>query len=374
MQQKNFKQDFHLGEGSYLLSHSVGRPLKSANAVLGQSFFAAWEKSEPWGDWLGIIDDFRKSLSQLFNAPMAEFCPQVNLSSAVTKIVMSLKVLEQKNAKVLMSEIDFPSIGFALQKALPQTCELIFIPKDLDVTDAQVWSEYLKSDVTLAFVSHAFSNTGQLAPIADIFKIAQDRNILTILDMAQSAGIVPLDLQKTTPSFMVGSCVKWLCGGPGAAYLWVHPDHIGNCQPKDVGWFSHENPFEFDIHNFRYQTTSLKFWGGTPSVVPYAIAAQSICYFAEIGSPVLRAHNQKLMSRIAEEFAAENRSPKDPAKRNGTIILDFGNANAAIISALRQQQISVDSRRLGLRISPHIYNDAEDVERLIGVIRQCWKS
>ena len=270
----SFRNDFMLAPGSYLLNHSVGRPLKTAEWSFKQQFFAPWQDSglEPWGDWLGIIEGFTQALSRLFNAPASEFCPQVNLSSALTKLVMSVERLQQKQTVVLMSEIDFPSMGFALRLALPSGCELRFIPAGCDITDASVWDSYLKADVDMVFVSHAYSNTGQLAPIQQVVETARQRGSLSLIDIAQSAGVVPLDLAALQADFMIGSSVKWLCGGPGAAYLWVNSQHLADCQPKDVGWFSHENPFEFDIHDFRYHQSALKFWGGTPSVAPFAIA------------------------------------------------------------------------------------------------------
>ncbi|GIU19158.1 aminotransferase class V-fold PLP-dependent enzyme [Shewanella sp. MBTL60-007] len=370
---QSFKEDFSLAAGSYLLNHSVGRPLKDAEQAFSQQFFAPWKASgvEPWQEWLTVIDQFTMSLAKLFNGSAEEFCPQVNLSSALTKLVMSLPQLAHDKAVVLMSELDFPSMGFALQKALPDSCELRFIPKELDITEADVWQSYINVDIDLVFVSHVYSNTGQQAPLADIVDVAKSKNVLTLIDVAQSAGIVPLDLAALQPDFMIGSSVKWLCGGPGAAYLWVSPQHIEGCQPKDVGWFSHENPFEFDIHNFRYHPTALKFWGGTPSIAPYAIAAHSIGYFAEMGSHKLREHNQWLIDVIAEQFETELVSPRLEAKRSGTLILDFGGKQQQVLAALLRADVSVDLRSEGIRVSPHIYNDMADVERLLSVIKEC---
>lgn len=369
---QSFKDDFCLAPGSYLLSHSVGRPLKGAEQVFGEQFFAPWQTSrlEPWQDWLKVMDLFCNNLAKLFNGRTEEFCPQVNLSSALTKLVMSLPQLETDKTVILMSELDFPSMGFALQKALPGSCELRFIPRALDITDPEVWQSQIVSDINLVFISHVYSNTGQQAPLEDIVSIAKAKNVLTLIDVAQSAGIVPLDLASLQPDFMIGSSVKWLCGGPGAAYLWVKSEHIEGCQPKDVGWFSHENPFEFDIHHFRYHPSALKFWGGTPSIAPYAIAAHSIGYFAEIGSHKLREHNQWLIDVVAEQLEAEFVSPRLEAKRSGTLILNFAAKQQSVLAALQQANISVDLRSEGIRVSPHIYNDMSDIERLLSVVKE----
>lgn len=367
----DFKKDFCLAGPGYLLNHSVGRPLKSTEQVFKEAFFAPWQDSgrEPWGQWLAVIDDFTFALSKLFNGQQKDFCPQVNLSSALTKIVMSLDRLNREHAVVLMSEQDFPSMGFALKKALPSSCEVRFIPKGLDITEPNVWDSHMSADVDLVFVSHAYSNTGQQAPLAQIFTLARERGCLSLVDVAQSAGIIPLNLAQLQPDFLIGSSVKWLCAGPGAAYLWVNPNILQSCQPKDVGWFSHENPFEFDIHDFRYHPTALRFWGGTPSIAPYAIAAHSIHYFADIGSEQLRKCNQLLLDLIVDELDQELVSPREADKRSGTLVLQFGEQQAQVMAALAKANISVDARSLGIRVSPHLYNDKADIQQLLAVIK-----
>ncbi|TLU67209.1 aminotransferase class V-fold PLP-dependent enzyme [Thalassotalea litorea] len=364
------KQDFHLPQGTYLLNHSVGRPLKSLQQGFEDSFLVPWQQgdTEPWGQWLGIIDDFVNQLAGLLNSNASQFCPQVNLSSALTKLLQSLPQLRKQGVVILMAEQDFPSMGFAVQKCLPEA-NIRFIPKDHDITDANVWSQYLNADTDLVFVSHAYSNTGQLAPISDVIALAKKVNALSVLDIAQSAGVIPLDLQALQPDFMIGSSVKWLCSGPGAAYLWIKEAHIEQCEPIDVGWFSHENPFEFDIHHFKYHPSAMRFWGGTPSIAPYAIAAHTLKYFNQVTSDKLREHNQNMLNHLWQHLADYIRSPEHSALRSGTAILHFADKQQAVLDKLAAQKIAVDSRALGMRVSPHIYNDKADIEHFIDTIK-----
>ena len=367
----NFKDDFILTNSNYLLNHSVGRPLTTSENDFAERFYEPWKKSndEPWEKWLETINDFTLSLAKIFNAKKSEFCPQVNLSSGLSKILMSLKQVQKKKSVVLVSEIDFPGMGFALKKSLPEDCEIRFIPANEDITNSSIWDAYMTEDIDLVFVSHAYSNTGQLSPISDVISMARSRDIISILDIAQSAGIVPIDLTALKPDFMLGSSVKWLCGGPGAAYLWVNTERLSSCEPKDVGWFSHENPFEFDIHNFRYHDSALKFWGGTPVVAPFVIATNSINYFTKIGIKKIRKHNQALIAKTANEIDLEFVSPRDEAIRGGTMILDFGSNQLKVLNHLQDNNIGVDLRSHGIRISPHIYNDEQDIDQLISVIK-----
>ncbi|MFT5838446.1 MAG: kynureninase [Flavobacteriales bacterium] len=369
---KDYKSEFYLPEqGCYLLNHSVGRPLKSASQAFNDDFFSPWQNqsTEPWQQWLSSIDAFQSALGYLFNHAPENFCPQANLSSALCKLVMSHPRLTKPLARVLMSEQDFPSMGFALGHALPE-CEIIFIPKDLDISCLDVWHSHLNQEIDLVFISQVYSNSGQQAPVKAIIDWAKQQGTLSLIDVAQSAGIIPLDLTETAPDFMIGSSVKWLCSGPGAAYLWVHPSQIKSCEPKDVGWFSHDNPFEFDIHHFCYHKKALRFWGGTPSVAPFILAAHSINYANQIPQGLTRQHNLGLLALLGKTFGDQLVSPSEPHKCSGTAILQFGDAQSSVLNALKAAHIGVDSRSLGIRVSPHIYNDEDDIEYLIHVINK----
>ena len=363
-----YKKDFLLADSNYLLNHSVGRPLKTTEKAFKDSFFSPWQNSgkEPWAHWLEVINDFQLALSSLFNAPAEEFCPQVNLSSSLTKVVMSLASLNKQNVVILMSETDFPSMGFALQKSLPKSTEIRFINKHLDITDANIWQQHLTTDIDLVFVSSAYSNTGQLAPVREITSWAKEQGIISVLDIAQSAGVIPINLQDVRPDFMIGSSVKWLCGGPGAAYLWVNPDIIEHCQPKDVGWFSHENPFEFDIHHFRYSPDVLRFWGGTPSVYPYVVAANSLAHINAEGVDKIRDNNLVLSEMIIQAVPDSVLiSPRLEAQRGGTLVLNFGPLQEQVVERLKASQVQFDRRAKGIRLSPHSCNTPVQIERVI---------
>ncbi|MCL1042608.1 aminotransferase class V-fold PLP-dependent enzyme [Shewanella marisflavi] len=361
-----YQKDFVMPKAVYLLNHSVGRPQQSLRQAFDEHFFLPWQGSgrEPWGDWLAVVEDFRIQLARLFNSDAKLFCPQVNLSSGLTKLVQSLPRLTRPGAVILMSENDFPSMGFALRQALPEA-ELRFIPADQDVSLLETWRPHLSADIDLVFISHAYSNTGQQAPLAELLPQVRALGALSLVDVAQSAGVLPLDLSALAPDFLLGSSVKWLCGGPGAAYLWVNGEQLAACQPRDVGWFSHENPFEFDIHDFRYHDSALKFWGGTPSVAPYAMAAHSISYFADLGSAKVRQHNLMQLERIWDLLGEAVRSPRVASRCSGTAILHFGERQSQVLEALTQANISLDVRQQGMRISPHIYNGEQDMQILL---------
>ena len=364
----NSKDLFPPAKSTYLLSHSIGRMPSSAKQLLQDDFFSHWESDgeDIWNHWLASIDNFRAALAGLFNAAPNTFCPQSNISSGLGKVVQSLPKKNGKNV-IVMCESDFPSAGFVLQQAHAKGFTLKVLPTDADVQNINTWDAALSADVHSVFITHVQYNSSKRAPVSQICALARQRGVTTIVDIAQSAGVVPIDFAKWNSDVVVGSCIKWLCGGPGAGYLWVNPNFVEQLEPKDLGWFSHANPFEFDINHFEYAKDSARFWGGTPSVIPYVVAANSINVIKQVGVAQIQKHNQSLIDHLTEVIDPKAMvSPLHGSARGGTLVANFENREA-IEQRLNQAGVQYDARASGIRMSPHIYNTMEEIE----VVKRC---
>ena len=308
------------------------------------------------------IAAFRATVAVLLNTQMANICPQTSLSSAVSKIVYSLPADPEKPV-ILLSEEDFPSIAFALQKTASLGYQLRFIAADTDTSDLTHWDQQMTADVGMVLITHVQSNNGRQLPVQQITELARQKGILSLVDVAQSAGIIPIDVQQWQADFVVGSSVKWIGGGPGAAFLWVDPEIIDQCQPDNVGWFSHEDPFEFDIHHFRYSPDVLRFWGGTPSVYPYVVAANSLAHINAEGVDKIRDNNLVLSEMIIQAVPDSVLiSPRLEAQRGGTLVLNFGPLQEQVVERLKASQVQFDRRAKGIRLSPHSCNTPVQIE------------
>ena len=364
------RETFALGEGIYLLNHSVGRPPHSARAAANAGFFEPWQKgaAEPWQAWFDAVDRFRSAIGDLLSGSADHVCPQANLSSALTKIVHAVPRRIGRDT-IVYTEADFPSLGFVLAMAGRAGFRLRCIPDTADFATLACWESALDEDCCLALITHVHSNTSRQVPVADVCRLAREREVMTVVDVAQSAGIVPIDVRDWDADFIIGSCVKFLCGGPGAGFLWVNDRVLCECRPTDVGWFSHADPFEFDIHQFRYADSALRFWGGTPAVLPYAVAANSLETMIQIGIERIRAHSLELTQAIIDSVPRKNLfTPARPASRGGTVVLDFGERQSAATDALAAAGVHFDVRPTGMRLSPHIYTSREEIDTVVSCL------
>lgn len=353
------------------MTHSVGCLPKRCHEALQQTLFEPWKSQggDAWNSWLTVIERFRESLAGFLGGRAVDYCPQANLSSGLAKLLAALP--KPTSRKVLLAAEDsFPSLAFALQGAAKFGFETQLIPRLHDPSVVASWAQALTADVAAALVTHVHSNTGVVAPVAEIAALCRERGIFCIVDIAQSAGILPLSVAEFAADAVLGSCVKWLCGGPGAGFMWINPARVQDLLPTDVGWFSHADPFEFDVHSFRYAPDARRFWGGTPSIAPYAIAAESVRVLAGIGIRDIRAHNSQLIEGFRTELPRRWRSEIDAARIGGTICLPLGGALDEVRRALQANAVRVDYRGAAVRLSFHIYNTAEEA----AFIAHCWAS
>jgi len=364
---------FHRPKGTYLLSHSVGLLPKDTPSQ-ASLFFELWKAhgAFAWDEWLSIISAFCQSLSLLLQGHPDEFCPQTNISSALVKILYSLPVRKSRH-KIVLSELDFPSAGFVLQAAQKLGYTLQFIPPCHDGNPLALWEQALTDDVQLAFITHVYSENSALNPVEQITALARHKHIFSIVDIAQSVGVIPIELLRWSADFVLGCSVKWLCGGPGASFMWVNPNQIHHCSPVDVGWFSHDDPFEFDIHHFKYAKTALRFLGGTPSILPLYVATSGINTILKMGIERIYQHNQALIDQLLQQVLSLGfciNSPIERFKRGGTLVIAFEDPKKAM-ALFAHKGILVDERpRFGARFSPHIYTAEHDIQTVIQALQQ----
>ncbi len=367
------RDQFFIPNDIYLLSHAVGL-LPKKTQIQTNVFLDLWKTcgSDAWNEWITVIKQYCSALAKLLNGNVDEFCPQANVSSALEKIIYSLPERRSRK-KIILSEHDFPSMGFVLETFKKKGYTLEFIPNIPCDERLDFWSHALTDEVQLAFITHVYSEDNSSNPVTEITKITREKGIFSIIDVAQSIGVLPIDVQAWDADFIIGSSLKWLCGGPGAGFLWVNLPEVKEFKPLDVGWFSEDKPFDLNIHHFRYAKTALRFLGGTPSVFPLYLASSGIETLVDIGINTIYKHNQELLNRLlngANEYNLNVLSPQNSSHRGGTLVIRFPEFDKAV-SLFKEHHIKVDTLHpYGMRFSPHIYNTKDEIDKMILVLKQ----
>jgi len=361
---------FHMPRRHYFLSHSVGAQPRTWQSAIDAGFADPWRTDgfEVWTPWFDAVDRFKAGVAGLVGAHAKDICPQPNVSAGVFGVLFSLPE-RARRTKIVLTEDDFPTVGFALAQGRRMGYELVFLPGGERLADPDAWAPAFQDDVQLVVATQVYSNTSVLAPCAEICRRARERGVFSLLDVAQAAGTVPVELNDWGAAFAVGTSLKYLCGGTGAAWLWANADAAARTAPLDVGWFSHANPFEFDIHNFEYAQGADRFTGGTASVAPLAGACAAHEILNARGVSDIYAYNQALLDRLFAGLPAEAFLSTTRAGHRGSAALIKVRDYDAAARDLAEAEIAHDTRKSAVRVSLHLYNDEADVDALVGVLK-----
>jgi len=208
---------------------------------------------------------------------------------------------------------------------------------------------------------------GEIQDIEPIVRRAHAVGAYVVLDCYQSAGVVPFDVTALEVDFAVGGSVKWLCGGPGAGWLYVRPDLAERLEPTFVGWQGHARPFAFEPE-LEYADGARRFLTGTPNVPALYAATPGYDVIEEVGVDRIRARSLALTQLLIDRLDAagfEIGSPREPARRGGTVLVRTP-ADAAVHRELGERGIICDFRPdAGIRLGPHFYNTEEELEATV---------
>ncbi len=191
------------------------------------------------------------------------------------------------------------------------------------------------------------------------------------------AGTVPINVRALNLDFATGGSVKWLCGGPGAGYLYVRRDLWPTLHPAATGWVAHEQPFAFAGGPMRYADSAFRFLNGTPNIPALYSARSGYEIVNEIGVPAIREKSLRQTMRLialADEHGLRVNTCREPQRRGGVVTIDVPNG-LEVARELGRREILVDFRpAAGIRVAPHFYTTDEELDRTVTEIRQVMES
>jgi len=359
-----------LGNTVYLISHSLG-------AMPRETFARLTEYAETWATrgvrawaegWWDMPVTTGNDVALIIGAAPGTVVMHQNVSICQSLILSCFEPTPKRN-KIVYSELNFPSVMYVYEAhARNNKLRIETVKSDDGITiPLERFLEAIDEETLLVPFSHVLFKSAFLQNAKAITERAHEVGAMVVLDTYQSAGTVPFSVKELDVDFATGGSVKWLCGGPGAGYLYVRPDLQQQLQPKTTGWMAHEAPFAFDPE-LRYAPGIARFLHGSPAI-PALYAAQSgYKIINEIGVDQIREKSMRQTTRLiglAEEAGFRVTSPKNPADRGGTITVWHGEA-AAITRELVRREFIVDFRPgAGVRISPHFYTSDEELELVV---------
>jgi selenocysteine lyase/cysteine desulfurase len=335
-----------------------------------ETFLDDWHEmgASAWYDrWLGRVEELRTLVSAFLATTRREIALLPTTSAALSMVAES--VTSTRN-RVVCCELDFPTLAY--QWAVKPEIELVVLRSEdgIGVEPAR-FAEAVDERTLFLATSHVYFTTGYRQDVAELARVARAAGAYSVIDGYQAAGQVELDLPATGVDFYSAGPLKWLCGGPGLSYLYVRAELVEKLEPRITSWFATQRQFDFDLEGFAYRPDARRFELGTPAMptIHTALGGQEI--IDEIGMPAIVERNRTLTDRLVERARAAGFVVRAAAPDQRTAIVMIRHADpAGAVRRLAERGIIVDHRPGFVRVSPHFYNTAEEVDRCVDVLAE----
>jgi kynureninase len=374
-----YRSEFPILEKAvYLISHSLGAmPRATYDRLHEYADIWASRGVRAWAEgWWDKPVTIGNEVARIIGADPNTVVMHQNVSICQSLILSALLPLagDTKRNKIVFEELNFPSVMYVYEAhARENGLRIERVKSDDGITmPLERMLAAIDDETLLVPISHVLFKSAFLQDAKAITERAHEVGAIVVLDTYQSAGTVPFSVKELNVDFATGGSVKWLCGGPGAGYLYVRPDLIDQFEPKTTGWMAHEHPFAFE-NEMHYAPDITRFLHGSPAIPALYAAESGYQIINEIGVESIREKSVRQTQRLIELAEAAGfrvTSPNDPARRGGTITIWDENA-ASITKELIRREFIVDYRPgAGVRVSPHFYTKDEELELVIAEMKK----
>ncbi len=370
-----FRDEFPiLSTTTYLVSNSLGAMPRAVPGRLAE-YAEQWATRgvRAWAQgWWEMPISVGDEIAPLIGAGPNEVAMVPNVTIAQAQILSSLDYTKGGRDTIVMTEMDFPSVRYVYDALAARLgAHIVVVPSDDGISiDEEKLLAAIDERTRLVSISHVLFRSAYVLDAARICAHAHRMGALVALDAYHSVGVLPVDVRAMDADFLTGGVLKWMCGGPGGSFIWVRPEVSAQLSPALTGWQAHEHPFAFETE----MTYASGAWGwltGTPVVPALFAATAGPRILREATMQAIREKSVRQTARLIELADARGfmvTTPRDAARRGGTVAFDVPHARE-VAQALLARDVIVDYRPgAGIRIAPHFYTSDGEVESVVEII------
>ena len=359
----------------YLVSHSLGAmPEATREALIEYADLWASRGVRAWGDkWWMMSIEIGDIIAPLIGAPPGSVVMLPNVTTAEAVVLSSFEYNTERN-RVVIVEGEFPSVRYIYDRLARRLgAEIVNIPHDASGLgfDLDRLLSAIDERTQIVPIGHVLFESSFMIDVEAIGRRCREVGATLVLDVFQSAGIVPVQVRDWDVPIAVGGVLKWLCGGPGGSFLYVDPALRPKLEPSFTGWMAHANPFGFEAPPMRFRDDALRFALGTPPIPALYAAREGPKIIAEAEIAAIREKSLRQTQKIIELADArgfELRTPREAGRRGGSVSMRIPHG-LEVSKELNSEDIVCDFRPAsGVRFSPHFYTTDEEIEEAFVVV------
>ena len=353
----------------YLANHSLGRPLDATASDVAEAV-ALWQTrlGDAWDAWSAELLAYRTRLARLLGASRYDcVVPRTSAGQGLRAILNSYDSVP----RVVATRGEFDSIDVILRHyARRGRIKLTLVePRASGLFAAEDLFAAIRAGADLAVLSQVMFNSGQVVPeLNALTRAAHNASARVLLDVYHSLGVLPVDVAALDVDFAIGGSYKYLRGGPGACYLYLHPRHLnGSLSTLDVGWFAKTEPFSYERPDpIEWAQGGDAWMESTPPVLTWYQSRAGQIFTLAMGVDRLREYSLELQHRLVTLLAERGIESTGAALDRGAFVvvtLDSPVAARRLAESLRARGVITDARGVWLRMCPDLLTTPAELER-----------
>jgi kynureninase len=354
----------------YMISNSLGAmPRATARSLAEYADTWATRGVRAWEErWFAMAGEVGDKVAGIIGAPAGSVSMHENVTTAHAVALSCLRP-EGRRRKLVCTAMDFPSMIYLYKAQRDVGFDLEIVPAldDLSVPAERI-AAAIDDRTAVVALSHVLFRSSYIVDPRPVVERAREVGAVVILDGYQSAGIIPVDVAALEVDFFVGGCLKWLCGGPGNAFLYTAPWIKDGRRPRLTGWMSRQHPFAFDIDAADLRGDGMGMMNGTPAIPAYYAALPGLEIIQQVGVDRIRAASQAMTRRLLElvdQYGYQSVASRNPDRLAGTVAVSVPDA-MQVAATLNARDFVVDFRPgVGVRLSPHFYNTMDEIDAMM---------
>jgi selenocysteine lyase/cysteine desulfurase len=339
----------------------------------------AARKEQPWSykppEFFSYCEDFRDRAATTMGADANSIAiiPSVSYGLAVAAKNLPLRA----GQTIIVLADQFPSNLYIWRERAEETgAKIVTVSRDPDAAWTEAVLDAINADTAIVAVPHCHWADGRMVDLVAVGKACRTVGAALVLDLTQSLGAMPFDVAQVQPDFAVTACYKWLMGPYTMGMMYVAPKYHDG-RPIEHSWINRAGAQDFArLVDYRddFQPGARRFdMGEKANPALLAGASAAIDMLLEWGVEAI-ANTLAAKTEMIAEAAQEAGLSSAPIGMRAPHFLALGFAGlapAGLMEKLAEKNVFVSMRGTSLRVTPHLYNDETDAERLLEVLRQC---
>jgi selenocysteine lyase/cysteine desulfurase len=338
-----------------------------------EEYLAGWdEHGAEWEHWVERAEAARSTFARLVAAEPDEIAVTTSVSQAVSAVVSALPLDRGRN-RIVISEFEFPTVGQIAHAQELRGAEIVHVTPDADGRiPLERFADAIDERAALVCCTAISYRTGYRLDVPEVVRLAHEHGALCLADSYQAAGAVSLDAHGLEVDLLTAGTVKYLLASAGLAFMYVRRDLHERLEPTQTGWFADEDIFRMDISDYSPARSARRFDAGTPPVpnIYAGIAGMGLVEMAGIAA--IEMHVRALVAQLLaglDEMGAHVATPLGDGEYGPLVCVASTDAQA-LVEAMHEERIVTSERDSNLRISLHLYNVEDDVERILEALRK----